>query len=436
MAMTAKQVYDAVLEIRSARGSTKTSIFLKHMRDEGFRQMVKYAYDPNKMFGVSRVHLPAPVEEDSLAHMPLIADISFWNALDDVASGAMTRNSFSSNYLSKVTVEKQELCKIIVRKDMKAGIAKKTISKHFPDLIDLFQIPLATNYQEKYITAWPVFAEQKHDGMRCIIVANERSAKALTRTGKPITSIPHILDMISNAIALMKEDGTGDFMPNTDEDYVFDGEIVSGDVHETSSAIRKAGVKAEGAVFNIFDLTTSEVLNGELDGDVIELRGEALKKFYKAYGSLFGESIKIVDRYFASNIEEVMSLFEAAVDKGMEGLMLKMPQSYWERSRTKSWLKVKDTLSADLEIVGLSEGEEGTRLEGTLGAIIVDNKGVEVNVGSGFTDKLRKKIWDADHSDTIGLIAEIKYHADTPDGSLAQPRFIRFRDDKDVGEWA
>lgn len=439
MTMTPQQVLDAVAEVRAARGATKTKVFIDHMQDAGFRQTVQYTYDPNKMFGVSRLHLPPPNEEDAMATEPLIADIAFWNALDDMAAGTMTRNAFSETYLSGVNEAKQELCRLIVRKDMKAGINKKTIAKQFPDLINLFEIPLATNFEERFITKWPVHVEQKHDGMRCVIVANSKSAKALTRTGKPITSIPHILDMLSNAIAIMEEDlgaGVHNDMPRTEGDYVFDGEIVSGNVHETTSAIRTAGVKADDATFWPFDLTTSDVLNGNVQSDYDEARRSSLEWFMKRYGENFGSSIKIVGRYKASNMDEVMAMFGAAVEKDMEGLMIKMPQSDWERKRTKNWLKLKETKSADLEIVSLSRGEEDTRLAGTLGAIIVDNNGVEVNVGTGFSDALRDKIWNGDHDDTIGRVAEIKYHADTPDGSLAQPRFIRFRDDKDVGEWA
>jgi DNA ligase-1 len=86
----------------------------------------------------------------------------------------------------------------------------------------------------------------------------------------------------------------------------------------------------------------------------------------------------------------------------------------------------------DLELIDYEEGEG--RLAGTLGAILVRYKnGNVVKVGSGFSDKLRKEIWQ-NRDRHLGTICEIQYFEETTnaDGgeSLRFPIFKDFRYDK------
>ena len=69
-----------------------------------------------------------------------------------------------------------------------------------------------------------------------------------------------------------------------------------------------------------------------------------------------------------------------------------------------------------------------------MGALVVDYKGNELRVGSGFDDTTRAAVW-ANLGDYIGRIIELKYKEVTMDKktgleSLQFPTFVRFRDDK------
>ena len=86
----------------------------------------------------------------------------------------------------------------------------------------------------------------------------------------------------------------------------------------------------------------------------------------------------------------------------------------------------------DLQIIGFEEGSG--RLTGTLGAILVRYKdGNIVKVGSGFTDELRKEIWQ-NRNQYYGVICEVKYFEtstnDNGGESLRFPIFVDFRHDK------
>ena len=95
-------------------------------------------------------------------------------------------------------------------------------------------------------------------------------------------------------------------------------------------------------------------------------------------------------------------------------------------------MKVKRFYTMDLPIVGVEEGTG--RLEGTLGALILDYKGNHVRVGSGFTDDQRTAIW-RDVDNTVGCLCEVKYKEISKDKntwleSLQFPVFVRLRKDK------
>ena len=120
-----------------------------------------------------------------------------------------------------------------------------------------------------------------------------------------------------------------------------------------------------------------------------------------------------------------------AVKHDWEGLMLNTNVPY-KRSRHTGCLKIKRFYTVDLRITAIEEGQN--RLAGTMGALVVDYKGHELRVGSGFDDTTRAAVW-ANPGDYIGRIIELKYKETTQDKktgieSLQFPVFVRFRNDK------
>ena len=89
--------------------------------------------------------------------------------------------------------------------------------------------------------------------------------------------------------------------------------------------------------------------------------------------------------------------------------------------------KYKDFHDVDLKIERLLEGTG--KHSGKLGSVVVCFNGVEVNVGSGFSDELREKIW-SHREKFVGRMIEVRYQEVTPDGSLRFPTFVCFRNDK------
>jgi DNA ligase-1 len=124
-----------------------------------------------------------------------------------------------------------------------------------------------------------------------------------------------------------------------------------------------------------------------------------------------------------------------AIAGGYEGIMIKDLDAAYECKRSVSWLKLKPFIEVSLTVVGVEEGSSGTKNENNLGALICegedDGKFIRVNVGSGYSDDLRRELWDNKET-VVGQVVEVRADAatqsqDSEHWSLRFPRFIRFR---------
>ena len=104
----------------------------------------------------------------------------------------------------------------------------------------------------------------------------------------------------------------------------------------------------------------------------------------------------------------------------------------YRKKRHAGILKVKRFYTMDLPIIRCNEGTG--RLTGTLGALVLDYKGGEVRVGTGFTDDQRREFWLM-RDELPGVLCEVKYKEKSRDKrtgaeSLQFPVFVSLRPDK------
>ena len=147
-------------------------------------------------------------------------------------------------------------------------------------------------------------------------------------------------------------------------------------------------------------------------------------------------AIDVVDMWQINNEKELEELFEKVLAEGKEGLIVKDMHGVWENKRSKHWVKMKQEQELDLKVVDYKEGTG--RMVGMLGALIVENRDgtLQVNVGTGYSDELRKEIWTQCQDGTvIGRIVAVKYNErikarNAEVGRLFLPVFVEFREDK------
>jgi bifunctional non-homologous end joining protein LigD len=283
--------------------------------------------------------------------------------------------------------------------------------------------------------------EIKWDGFRAIAYVEEPYSLK-SRNGKELKhNFPELEELnklsgnvvVDGEIVVMRE-GKPDFQALLER-----GQAVS------PNEIQRQAQRAP-AIYVVFDIL-------EKDGNPLtKLPLMERKKILKA-SLKEGKNVLLSD--FIEEKGEVY--YKLVLDKGLEGVMAKKKESYYEEGlRTGSWLKIKKLRTCDCIIFGYTKGADSR--EKTFGALLLglydtDGKPVYVGkVGTGFTqemlgiltDKFEKLKTDvAPFKPEVGdvvtwlepkLVCEVIYQVVTRDIKLRMARFQRLREDKSPAE--
>jgi len=287
-----------------------------------------------------------------------------------------------------------------------------------------------------------VAAEFKYDGSRFQFHKKGNWCRMYSRRLEDVTgALPDVIQQLLGA---------------TDHDLIIDGEVIAikeGRPMPFQSVLRRfrrrhdvAGASEEiKLVPHVFDIL---YLDGETLIDLpLSDRREKLEQVVKFF---------LAPQVISNDHHVIGQTYQAALDAGHEGLMLKVLSSpYSPGQRGKNWIKIKpevDTL--DLAVIGAEWGE-GKRAH-VFGSFLVacQDQGKLIplsRVATGFSDEQLAEVYDL-LKDTVTtksgkevafeptLVFEVGYAelqvSQTYDGGFALrfPRFVRIRDDKDIAE--
>lgn len=138
----------------------------------------------------------------------------------------------------------------------------------------------------------------------------------------------------------------------------------------------------------------------------------------------------IAEHYNPGTYGDAMQLARQLVKQGgYDGLILKDPAGPWELGRGSGGesIKVKPSLSFDLRVTGLEEGEG--KHAGRTGRLSLSFFGKVLGVGTGLSDQQRAEWW-ASPASIVGQIVEVEAMGYSKDGSLREPRLKGIRYDK------
>jgi DNA ligase D-like protein (predicted ligase)/DNA ligase D-like protein (predicted 3'-phosphoesterase) len=278
--------------------------------------------------------------------------------------------------------------------------------------------------------------EIKWDGFRAIAYVNEefslrsRNNKELKHVFPELKELKQLAsNVVLDGEIVVVEDGKTDFQA----------------LVERSQTMSPVEIELQGkrspVVYVVFDIL-------EKDGEtLVDLPLTERKRILKA-------SVKEGKHVLLSDFVETEgeSYYKVASEKGLEGVMAKKKDSFYEPGvRSNNWLKIKNLRSCDCVIVGYTRGF-GARTD-TFGALLLglyrDEKLVYVGkVGTGFSqtmlETLSKKFQQlktdkapvsVDITDEITwlkpeLVCIVAYQVVTKDKRLRMPRFTGLRDDK------
>jgi len=246
---------------------------------------------------------------------------------------------------------------------------------------------------------YPAYIQPKLDGIRCIAIIKDGACTLWSRTRKPITSCPHIIQELEAAFET--------------RDIVLDGELYNHDFKSNFehivSQVRKEvpGDNYMDVQYHVYDL----INDGTND--------ERVSLIERLFASFEFFSIKKVQTRIVKEEDKVAELFDKYREMGYEGAMLRNMSAKYVSKRSYDLQKVKEFDDAEFEITGIDEGRG--KLAGHVGAFICKTKDGKTFLAkmSGDTGKLAD--YFRDHSLWHGKRLTVKYQGLT--GKECVPRF-------------
>jgi DNA ligase-1 len=420
-------VSDILNVIKDSQGSNaKKAVLENHRENDLLKKVLKYGLDPFTPFNIVKV----PKVKSGI-RLTGINEECRWSAFFETADACSKRDISGNEAVNEMysvfecaTPDEEKWMRKILKKHLAIGASTKTVNKVFPGLIPTFDVALAQKFEEKRIVGKSVCVEPKLDGIRCFAIIENGIANLYARSGKQIKNFD---DTIGADLARLP-------------DGCYDGEIMGEDfVSLMRQAYRKDNVITEGTYLAIFDYLPMK----EWKSRKSEMRCE--ERYIHLLHSVCGSHPKsmnnnlartnafkhlcVVNRvYVKSDYNMIKGLHDEFVTQGYEGAMVKDLDAPYKFGRGPEVMKLKAFHDVDLEVAGLQEGTG--KHSGKLGSVLVSYNGVDVQVGSGFSDELREIIWEKP-DDFIGRTIEVRYQEETPDGSLRFPTFVCFRNDRD-----
>ncbi|PGO60763.1 ATP-dependent DNA ligase, partial [Priestia megaterium] len=403
------------LKTHSAK-SVKEQILKQHEKDEDFRKVLSFVYNPYIVTGISTKKMKKKVH--------IINDYLEIDSLDTLIDYLLENNSGRDYDIINIhkfintleSDEHKEFVQQIVTKDLKVGITEKTINKVYgAGTIPSFAVMLAESYAKKEAKVKGKFyVTLKLDGNRCVAFVEKGSVKFFTRKGQEIDGMTELALQFSN-------------FPYG----VYDGELLLKNTDNLPSAelfratqkiVRKDGEKKD-LEFHIFDMVTIEEFKAGKSNRIYAQRRNTLDAVIAPRVYQY-DNIHVLPVLYEGEDKQVISrLMLWAEEKGYEGLMVNTAEGLYLNKRTDGLLKVKTMKTADLLVMTAEKAIDG-QFKDLLSRVNVEFKGNLVGVGSGFTLDQRKEF--IENSDLIvGKIIEVQYFEETKDEKTGQPS-LRF----------
>ncbi len=421
---------------KATKKTAKATILLDAMNEIGENPLfffLDFILDPQITTGISKAKINKKVLiRDDMPHT--FQDICLY--LAEHNTGTDEDISMAVSYIYWNASHKDFLIRVFT-KNLPLGVEAATVNKIFGKVvIPVWEVQQGYPIDKVKLKPDTWFSlSRKMNGNRGTFYRG----KFISRQGQEFTGLDHIKDDI------IKELGDESLI----DEYVYDGELVyrndeglsDGEAFRVGTGMLNSDGDKSQIKFVVFDLIpTDEFENGKgslpyEDGSLTtsyKLRRKWLEDLAVTIEQKGLKNIEVVPMVYEGTDQSVISQWlDYAVKHDWEGLVCNLNVPY-QRKRHTGCLKIKRFYTADLKIIGFEEGQN--RLNGTLGALIVDYKGNNVRVGSGFDDETRKTVWD-NKENYIGAIVEVKYkecsfNKQTNSESLQFPTFVRFRFDK------
>jgi DNA ligase-1 len=272
-------------------------------------------------------------------------------------------------------------------------------------------IQLCYPFEEKRLLKWnpPYVIQPKLDGERCRAVYDEEFGWTLISSElNTFNSVPHINQalLFSNIPPPMELDG---------ELYVHG--LPFEEIHSMVSRTVNLHPQYHRVEYHVFDLVDSNLPQWE------RLR------LLRLLQERFAPGVCLVDMHLAEDLDGVLKSYDAIIEAGYEGIIVRQLDAPYIRRRSIWVMKFKPKKSDTYKIIGFKQmvDKDGNPKE-MLGALICQAQDGEetFSVGSGMDDDFRSTYWPADRAEElVGNLLLVEYQHIT--SGMGVPRFPVFK---------
>ena len=439
-------------EIAAEPGSNaKMDILRKYEDNELLKKVMYAAKSPRVKYYIKQI----PEYRQDVFTTDLLSTIE--GGLSQLSSRELTGTAgieHLKSLLSTSTPEDAYVLERIIDKDLKIGMGTSNINKIFPKLIEKTPYMGAKAFNEglakDIIANGMAYSQIKMDGRYCNAIIEDGDVYLESRSGEE-TYLPGSKIM-------------SDFKM-FDEDCVVNGELtIAGiDRNESNGVINSAisiskkmkdgdtATKDKEHLFERHNMTYEQVLENIIftAWDIIDLTDYKNKKSDIPYNDRLHRimtfiiehqdgsdgGIEIVEQKIITTYAEAMEHFVEALNRGLEGTILKAFNGTWKDGKPNWQIKMKLEIDIDMEIIGFNYGKVGSKNEHFISSLTVKSAdGKVITRPTGINEKDMKSI-TSNQDELMGTIIEMKCcglsHDSKGNYSTLHPVFKSLRDDKD-----
>ena len=410
-----KKDYDEVQEfvdrLKSTNSTNDKIAIIKEYKDVyKIEKLLKYTYSPFKQFHVTSANLKKnkDIKKDGYQ------SASLFYLLDALSNRTITGHDAIGYVNSFVEAHPgcEELIHCVIDKNLKTRTGADLINKAIPGCVPTFKVALANSYDKQKgkvnfdTQTW--FASQKLDGVRCLAMVDEKGkCNFYSRQGKTFDTLNVLRDEIESLNLC---------------NMVFDGEVClmdeSGaeDFQGIMKEIKRKEHTIQNPKYKVFDY----LLLDEFDNQTSPRKLSERLTCFNLISDAFAEKlncINLLEQWKVESEEHFQELAELATKNNWEGLILRKDSEY-KGKRSNDLLKVKKFFDEEYVVKSVETAIHRIIVNGKeveeemLGSVIIEHKGCDVGVGSGFDQEERRRYFKNPEL-IIGKTITVQYFEET-----------------------
>ena len=326
-----QELYEILQEIKNTNSKTsKENILRKHKDNELLTETLKFLFDDLIVTGISSKKIAKPINPMTINNIDLMKLFEYLRSNNSGKDKDIAYAKGMINNARKVFgTDVADMVKGIIIKDYPIGISKVTINKVFgKGFIFKFDVRKGSKFEGKLKPNVQYAQSTKLDGVRSVVLVNDKGVQIFGRSGKTIDDLKEIEALFNK------------YYEQTNTPMMFDGELLAIDETEsipndelfriTSKILRVKGDKSD-IKFVMFDnMPLEEFYEGKSKLKFKERRDNLLA-FYEQLKVIDPKVIDIVPiHYIGNDMAEIQSVQKKLEDSGFEGSMLDEIDAYYE----------------------------------------------------------------------------------------------------------